>query len=56
MLFANTLGDAQKLMKALDKCCMHAKLSVNISKSDRDVGYISCTLMGSRPYKRISFV
>ena len=33
VFFANTLGDAQKLMKALEKNCMHTKLSVNNSKS-----------------------
>ena len=33
VLFANTLGDAQKLMKALEIFCMHTKLSVNISKT-----------------------
>ena len=33
MLFANTLGDAQKLMKVLEKFCMHTKLSVNSSKT-----------------------
>ena len=33
VLFANTLGDAQKLMKALEKFCMHTKLSVNSSKT-----------------------
>ena len=33
VLFANTLGDAQKLMKALEKNCMHTKLSVNRSKT-----------------------
>ena len=30
---ANTLGDAQKLMKALEIFCMHSKLSVNSSKT-----------------------
>ena len=29
VIFANTLGDAQKLMKALKIFCMHKKLSVN---------------------------
>ena len=29
VLFANALGDAQKLMKALEKNCMHTKLSVH---------------------------
>ena len=33
VLFANTLGDAQKLMKALEIFCMHTKLSVNSSKT-----------------------
>ena len=33
MFLANTLGDAQKLMKALEKNCMHTKLSVNSSKT-----------------------
>ena len=33
LLFANTLGDAQKLMKALEKVYMHTKLSVNSSKT-----------------------
>ena len=33
VLFANTLGDAQKLMKALEKNCMHTKLSVHNSKT-----------------------
>ena len=33
VLLANTLGDAQKLMKALEFFCMHAKLSVNSSKT-----------------------
>ena len=33
VFFANTLGDAQKLMKALEIFCMHTKLSVNISKT-----------------------
>ena len=32
ILFANTLGDAQKLMWALVKFCMHMKLSFNNSK------------------------
>ena len=32
VFFANTLGDAQKLMKALEKICTHTKLSVNNSK------------------------
>ena len=31
VLFTNTLGDAQKLMKALEKNSMHTKLSVNSS-------------------------
>ena len=33
VLFANILGDAQKLMKALEKICMHTKLSVHSSKT-----------------------
>ena len=33
VFFANTLEDAQKLMKALEIFCMHTKLSVNISKT-----------------------
>ena len=33
VLFANTLGDAQKLTKALEKLCMHTKLSVSSSKT-----------------------
>ena len=33
VLFANILGDAQKLMKALEIFCMHTKLSVNSSKT-----------------------
>ena len=32
VLFANTLGDAQKHMKALEKICMHTKFSVNTLK------------------------
>ena len=32
-LFANTLGDAQKLMRALEIFDMHIKLSVNSSKT-----------------------
>ena len=33
VLFANTLGDAQKLMKALEKFCIYTKLGVNSSKT-----------------------
>ena len=33
VLFANTLGDTQKLMRALEEFCMHSKLSVNSSKT-----------------------
>ena len=33
LLFANTLGDAQNLMKAIKNFCMHTKLSVNSSKT-----------------------
>ena len=33
VFFANTLGDAQKLMKALENFCVHTKLSVNSSKT-----------------------
>ena len=33
VLFANTLADAQNLMKALKNICMHNKLSVNNSKT-----------------------
>ena len=33
VLFANTLGDAQKLMKALEISCMHTKISGKISKT-----------------------
>ena len=33
VLFANTLGDTQNLMKALEKIYMHTKLSVNNSKT-----------------------
>ena len=29
VFFANTLGDTQKLIKALEEFCMHTKLSVN---------------------------
>ena len=32
VFFASTSGDAQKLMKASEKYCMHTKLSVNSSK------------------------
>ena len=31
VLFANTLGDTQKLMKALEKNRMHTKLSVKLT-------------------------
>ena len=33
VFFANTSGDAQKLMKALEKNCMDTRLSVNSSKT-----------------------
>ena len=33
VFFANILRDAQKLMNALEKICMHTKLSVNNSKT-----------------------
>ena len=33
VLFANTLGDAQNLMKALENFCMHGKVNVNSSKT-----------------------
>ena len=33
VLFVNTLGDAQKLMKAWGNFCMHIKLSVNNPKT-----------------------
>ena len=33
LVFANTLGDAKKLKKELEEFCMHAKLSVNSSKT-----------------------
>ena len=32
MLFANTLGDAQKVMKTFQYFCLHTKLSVNKSR------------------------
>ena len=34
VLFANTLGDEQKLMKALEEFCMPIKWSVNNSKTN----------------------
>jgi hypothetical protein len=34
VLFANTLEDVQKLMKILERFCMHSKLSVNSSKTE----------------------
>ena len=33
VFFANTLGNAQKLMKSLEKICVHRKLCVNSSKT-----------------------
>ena len=33
VLFANTLGDVQKIMKALEEFCIHTKLIVNNSKT-----------------------
>ena len=33
VLFANTLGDAQNIMKALENFCMHTTLSFNSSKT-----------------------
>ena len=34
VFFANTLGDAQKLIKASEEICMHIKLNVNSSKTN----------------------
>ena len=32
--FVNSLGDAHKLMRALEKCFMHTKLGINSSKTN----------------------
>ena len=53
VLFANILGDVQKLMKALINFCMHTKLSVNNSgnkdyackKQNKKINYALCTIM-----------
>ena len=49
---ANTLGDAQKLTKALENFCIHTKLSVNSSKtnimflkSQKKISHALCTIM-----------
>ena len=56
MPFVNTLGDAQKPLKSLENCCMHTKLSVNISKTKimvvkRQKSNKPCIIYNNEPLK-----